>query len=162
MKKQFLSLLLILFTGLLTLNLRAQTPTITLSASSGANVLGTNITASQTIPIGFTMNDLSLQMTGTLPVGKCIYLYIRFTVNVSPTGTTWTNTATFVPLANNLTIPPKTASFVVEAGQPVPCLLKEICPQPSPSDYSPGQIVRFRLLFGTKHVFLQLCGKTAS
>jgi uncharacterized repeat protein (TIGR01451 family) len=119
--------------------------TVTLSANSGANVLGTGLTSSYTSsnPIGFPVNDLSLQMTGSLPVGACLNLLVYFTVNPNPTGTTVTNCATFTPLANTITLPQTCATFTVQQGQPNPCLLKDICaPQ---SNYSPGDTVRFRV-----------------
>jgi uncharacterized repeat protein (TIGR01451 family) len=119
--------------------------TVSLSANSGANVLGTNMTTTYTSanPIGFTVNNLSLQMTGSLPVGACLNLLIYFTVNPNPTGTVVTNCATFVPLSNALTLPQTCAVFTVQQGQPEPCLLKDIC-APKPN-YSPGDTVRFRV-----------------
>ncbi|HAH23368.1 MAG TPA: hypothetical protein DCL77_06380 [Prolixibacteraceae bacterium] len=90
-----------------------------------------------------TVTSLQFQMTGSLPVGGCIYMYVNFTINANPTGTVVTNCATFNPLANALTLPQTCTSFTVEAGTPKPCLLKDICsPQTS---YNPGDIVRFRL-----------------
>ncbi len=96
---------------------------------------------SGSIPSGVT--NLQFQMTGSLPVGACLYLYVYFTVNPNPTGTIVTNCATFTPLSNALTLPQTCVSFTVDAGTPSPCLLKDICsPQ---SSYDPGDIVRFRL-----------------
>lgn len=119
--------------------------TVTLSANSGANVLVTNTTTTFTSsnPVGFTVNDLSMQMTGSLPVGQCIYLMVYFTINTNPAGTVVTNCATFVPLANALALQPTCASFTVDAGHPEPCLLKDICAPKT--NYSPGDTVRFRV-----------------
>jgi len=121
------------------------TTTISLSANSGSNILGTNMTSTYTSanPIGFNVADLSLQMTGSLPVGQCIYLMIYFTIDPNPTGTIVTNCATFVPMANALTLPQTCATFTVQQGAPEPCLLKDIC-APKTS-YSPGDTVRFRV-----------------
>jgi uncharacterized repeat protein (TIGR01451 family) len=121
------------------------TTTVSLSANSGANVLGTNMTSTYTSsnPIGFTVNDLSMQMTGTLPVGQCLNLLIYFTVDPNPTGTVVTNCSSLVPLSTGLNLQPSCVSFTVQQGQPEPCLLKDICaPQ---SNYSPGDTVRFRV-----------------
>jgi uncharacterized repeat protein (TIGR01451 family) len=119
--------------------------TISLSANSGANVLGTNMTTTYTSsnPIGFTVNNISMQMTGTLPVGSCIYLMVYFTVSPNPTGTVVTNCASLVPLSTGLNLQPVCASFTVQQGQPNPCLLKDICAPKS--NYSPGDTVRFRV-----------------
>jgi uncharacterized repeat protein (TIGR01451 family) len=121
------------------------TTTVSLSANGGANVLVTNTTSTftSTNPIGFTVNNLSLQMTGTLPVGQCLYMMVYFTINPNPTGTVINNCATFVPLATGLTLQPACVSFTVQQGQPNPCLLKDIC-APKTS-YSPGDTVRFRV-----------------
>ncbi len=89
------------------------------------------------------VTSLQFQMTGSLPVGGCIYMYVNFTINPNPTATVVTNCATFAPLANALTLPQSCASFTVEAGTPKPCLLKDIC-SPQTSN-NPGDIIRFRL-----------------
>ena len=82
-------------------------------------------------------------MTGTLPVGDCIYLYVYFTIEANPTGTIITNCATFDGLANSLVLSDACVQFTVEEGEPRPCLVKDICsPQ---TDYDPGDIVRFRV-----------------
>ena len=93
--------------------------------------------------IGTPVTSLQFQMTGSLPVGGCIYMYVNFTINPNPTGTVVTNCATFIPLSNALTLAPTCTSFTVEAGAPVPCLLKDIC-SPQTSN-NPGDIIRFRL-----------------
>ncbi|RLD58451.1 MAG: hypothetical protein DRJ01_12545, partial [Bacteroidetes bacterium] len=90
-----------------------------------------------------SVNNIQLQMTGTLPVGNCLYMYVYFTVNSNPTGTVVTNCASFDGLANPLTLSDACVSFTVEAGEPKPCLIKDICsPQ---TDYEPGDILRFRV-----------------
>ncbi len=123
----------------------SATSTVTLSCNTGANVLGTNMTSTYTSsnPIGFTVNNLSMQMTGTLPVGACLNLIIYFTVAPNPTGTVVNNCATFVPLSTGLTLPQTCVSFTVQQGQPNPCLLKDICAPKT--NYSPGDTVRFRV-----------------
>ncbi len=123
----------------------SATTTISLSANSGVNVLATNTNTTYTSanPIGFPVNNLLLQMTGSLPVGSCVYMMVYFTVDPNPTGTVVTNCATFVPLSNSLTLPQTCATFTVQQGQPQPCLLKDICaPQ---TNYSPGDTIRFRV-----------------
>ena len=121
------------------------TTTMALTANSGVDVIAPSITTSSfdSGSLGVTVNDVQLQMTGSLPVGDCINLLIYFTVDSNPTGTTITNCATFDELSNSLTLPQTCVSFIVEEGEPVPCLIKDIC---SPQDsYEPGDIVRFRL-----------------
>jgi uncharacterized repeat protein (TIGR01451 family) len=121
-----------------------STTLVNLSANSGANVIGSNLAAYFTSgTITYPVNSLDLNMTGSLPAGQCIYLYIYFTINANPTGTVVTNCASFNGLANSLTLPQKCTSFTVDAGHPDPCLLKDICsPQ---ANYEPGDIIRFRL-----------------
>ena len=89
------------------------------------------------------VNNLQMQMTGSLPPGGCIYIQVHFTVNPNPTGTVVTNCASVDPLGNSLSLNPACVSFTVEAGTPKPCVIKDVCsPQQS---YNPGDIVRFRL-----------------
>ncbi len=121
------------------------TTTMNITANSGANTIASGINSSyfNSGALSYSVNDLQLQMTGSLPVGACIYLYVYFTVEPNPTGTIVTNCATFNGLANSLSLPQACVSFTVEAGEPDPCILKEICsPQ---TDYEPGDIIRFRL-----------------
>ena len=120
------------------------TTSIDLSANSGANSIATGLSSYfSPTTIGYTVNDLQLQMTSSLPVGACIYLYVYFTVEPNPTGTIVTNCATFNGLSNGLTLPQTCDSFTVDAGAPHPCLVKDVCsPQPS---YDPGDIIRFRI-----------------
>ncbi len=121
------------------------TTTMALSANSGANVISSSISTSffDSGSLTFAVNDLQLQMTGSLPVGDCINLLIYFDVDPNPTGTVVTNCTTFDELSNALTLPQTCVSFTVEEGEPRPCLNKDIC---SPmSSYEPGDIVRFRL-----------------
>ncbi len=121
------------------------TTTMALSANSGANVISSSISTSffDSGLLTFTVNDLQLQMTGSLPVGDCINLLIYFEVNPNPTGTVITNCADFDGLSNALSLAQTCVSFTVEEGEPKPCLNKDIC---SPmSSYEPGDIVRFRL-----------------
>ncbi|MBN2773565.1 MAG: hypothetical protein JXR31_04905 [Prolixibacteraceae bacterium] len=121
------------------------TTTMNITANSGANTIASGISSSyfNSGTIGYTVNDLQLQMTGSLPVGACIYFYVYFTVEPNPTGTIVTNCATFNGLANGLTLPQTCVSFTVDAGEPHACILKDICsPQ---SSYEPGDIIRMRL-----------------
>lgn len=121
------------------------TTTMSLSANSGGNVIASSISSNyfDSGPLAFTVNDLQLQMTGSLPVGDCINLLIYFDIEPNPTGTVITNCADFDGLSNGLTLPQTCVSFTVEEGEPKPCLNKDICsPQ---SSYEPGDIVRFRL-----------------
>lgn len=123
----------------------SATTTMNITANSGANTIASGINSNYFTSgsIGYPVNDLQLQMTGSLPVGNCIYLYVYFTVNPNPTGTVVTNCATFNGLSNSLTLPQTCASFTVDAGTPHPCILKDIC---SPkTSYDPGDIVRFRI-----------------
>ncbi|QIA08725.1 T9SS type A sorting domain-containing protein [Draconibacterium halophilum] len=118
------------------------TTTVDLNINGSSYATGINSTYS-TGTIGTTVNDIQLQMTGSLPVGDCIYMYVEFTVNPNPTGTVVTNCASFDGLANSLSLDDACVSFTVEAGEPRPCIVKDICsPQ---TDYEPGDIVRFRL-----------------
>ncbi len=118
------------------------TTTVDLNINSSSYATGINSTYS-TGTLGTTVNDIQLQMTGSLPVGDCIYMYVYFTVNPNPTGTVVTNCASFDGLANSLSLPDACVSFTVEEGEPRPCIVKDICsPQ---TDYEPGDIVRFRL-----------------
>ena len=121
------------------------TTTMALSANSGGNVISSSISTNyfDSGLIAFTVNDLQLQMTGSLPVGDCINLLVYFDVDPNPTGTVVTNCSTFDGLSNSLTLAQTCVSFTVEEGQPKPCLNKDIC---SPmASYEPGDIVRFRL-----------------
>jgi uncharacterized repeat protein (TIGR01451 family) len=122
----------------------SPTTTINLTANAGAMILAPSITTSffDSGPVS-GISNLKLKMTGSLPVGSYIYLYVYFTVNPNPTGTVVTNCSTFNGLANALTLPQTCASFTVDAGQPKPCILKDIC---SPkASYNPGDTLRFRL-----------------
>ena len=121
------------------------TTTMALSANSGANVISSSITTNSFSSgiLGYPVSDLQLQMTGTLPVTKCIYMYIYFTVEPNPTGTVVTNCADFDGLANSLTLPQACVSFTVDEGEPHPCLLKDICSLQA--SYEPGDIIRFRI-----------------
>lgn len=119
--------------------------TMALLANSGANTIASSITTNyfDSGTIGFTVNDLQLQMTGVLPVGQCIYMYVYFEVAPNPTGTVVSNCADFDPLNNSLSIPQACVSFTVEEGEPHPCILKDVCsPQ---TEYEPGDIIRFRI-----------------
>lgn len=123
-------------------NANAST-TMNLNINSTPFATGINAGSYSTGNITSTVTNLQFQMTGTMPVGACLYMYVYFTVNPNSTGTVVTNCATFVPLSNSLTLPQACVQFTVDAGAPVPCLLKDIC---SPkSSYNPGDIVRFRL-----------------
>jgi len=122
----------------------ANTP-VTITANSGANTVVNNLTSNwyDSGTIGFNVSNLQFAMTGSLPVGSCLYIYIYFNILSNPAGTQITNCATFNGLQNNLTLPQACTTFTVAAGQPDPCLLKDICsPQ---TDYEPGDIIRFRL-----------------
>ena len=113
--------------------------------ADGTTTLGSGITTSSfnTGPLTSSPSSLELQMTGSLPVGECVYMYIYFTIDPNPTGTLVSNCAEFIPLTNALTLPETCVDFTVEAGEPKPCLIKDICnPQTS---YDPGDIIRFRL-----------------
>ena len=121
------------------------TTTMSLSANSGANTIASSITTSyfDSGTLGFTVNDLQLQMTGSLPVGQCIHMYIYFEVEPNPTGTIVTNCADFDGLSNSLSLSQACVSFTVDEGEPQACVLKDVC---SPlASYDPGDIVRFRL-----------------
>ncbi len=121
------------------------TTTMSLFANSGANTIAPSITTSyfDSGTLGFTVNDLQLQMTGSLPVGQCIHMYIYFEVDPNPTGTIVTNCADFDGLLNSLSLSQACVSFTVEEGEPHACVLKDVC---SPlASYDPGDIVRFRL-----------------
>lgn len=123
----------------------SATTTMNITANSGANTIASGINTSYVTSgaIGYGVSNLQLSMTGSLPVGNCIYLYVYFTVNPNPTGTVVTNCATFNGLSNALTLPQTCVSFTVDAGAPHACILKDIC---SPkSSYDPGDIVRFRV-----------------
>ncbi len=100
-------------------------------------------TSYNTGPLAMGVNNIQLQMTGSLPVSSCIYMYVYFTIEPNPTGTVITNCANFDGLANSLTLQPTCVDFTVEAGAPKPCLIKDIC-SPATS-YEPGDILRFRL-----------------
>jgi len=120
-------------------------PTTTMNLVVNGSPYATGITNSYSSGAltGPPVTSLQFQMTGSLPVGGCIYMYVNFTINPNPVGTIVTNCATFNGLANGLTLPQSCVQFTVAAGAPVPCLLKDICsPQPS---YNPGDIVRFRV-----------------
>jgi uncharacterized repeat protein (TIGR01451 family) len=123
----------------------SPTTTVNITANGGANTLVTGLNANSwnSGAIGYTVNNLQFAMTGSLPVGQCLYIIVNFTINPNPVGTVVTNCATFNGMSNGLTLPQTCASFTVAAAQPDPCLIKDICaPQ---TDYEPGDIIRMRL-----------------
>jgi uncharacterized repeat protein (TIGR01451 family) len=123
----------------------SPTTTVNITANGGANtiVTGLNTNSWSSGAIGYTVNNLQFSMTGSLPVGQCLYIIVNFTVNANPVGTVVNNCAVFNGLSNGLTLPNTCASFTVAAAQPDPCLVKDICaPQ---TDYEPGDIIRMRL-----------------
>jgi uncharacterized repeat protein (TIGR01451 family) len=123
----------------------SATTTMSLAANSGVDIINSGITSNfyDSGPLAFSVNDLQWQMTGTLPVGNWINLYIYFTVDANPPGTLVQNCASFDGLANNLTLSDACVSFTVGEGEPKPCVLKEVC---SPeTSYEPGDILRFRM-----------------
>lgn len=119
------------------------TTTMNLEINSSPFASGISSSYYTTGPITSTVSNIELQMTGSLPVGNCIYVYIYFTIDPNPTGTVITNCAQWNGLANGLTLPQSCISFTVLAGEPKPCLIKDICS--TASEYEPGDIVRFRL-----------------
>jgi uncharacterized repeat protein (TIGR01451 family) len=123
----------------------SPTTTVNITANGGANTLVTGLNANSWSSgnIGYPVNNIQFAMTGSLPVGQCLYIIVNFTINPNPVGTVVTNCATFNGLSNGLTLPNACASFTVAAAQPDPCLVKDICaPQ---TDYEPGDIIRMRL-----------------
>ncbi len=121
----------------------SSTTSVNLNINSTPFATGITSSGYSTGALTGPVNQLQLQMTGSLPVGSCLYMYVYFTVNPNPTGTIVTNCANFVPLSNPLTLNPACVQFTVDAGAPQACLLKDICsPQ---SEYEPGDVVRFRL-----------------
>lgn len=121
------------------------TTTMALTANSGVDVIASSITTSyfDSGTLGIGVSNLQWQMTGSLPVGACIHMYIYFNIDPNPTGTVITNCADFDGLSNSLSLPQTCVSFTVDAGEPHPCVLKQVC---SPlTSYEPGDIVRFRL-----------------
>ncbi len=123
----------------------SSTTTMALTANSGGNTIASQINTNffDSGSLGFTVNDLQWQMTGSLPAGDWINMYIYFTVQPNPPGTVVENCASFDGLANNLTLQDACVSFTVAEGEPKPCVLKEVC---SPEDsYEPGDVLRFRL-----------------
>gem|GEM_PF-862529 len=123
----------------------SPTTTVNITANGGANTLVTGLNANSWSSgnIGYAVTDLQFAMTGSLPVGQCLYIIVNFTINANPVGTVVNNCATFNGLSNGLTLPNACASFTVAAAQPDPCLIKDICaPQ---TDYEPGDIIRMRL-----------------
>jgi uncharacterized repeat protein (TIGR01451 family) len=123
----------------------SATTTMSLTANSGVDPINSSITTNfyDSGPLSITVNDLQWQMTGSLPVGDWINLYIYFTVDANPPGTVIENCASFDGLANNLPLNDACVTFTVGEGEPKPCVLKEVC---SPDDsYEPGDILRFRL-----------------
>ncbi|WP_297087844.1 T9SS type A sorting domain-containing protein [uncultured Draconibacterium sp.] len=126
------------------INIYNANATTTVDLNINGSSYASGITSTYTTgTLGTTVNDIQLQMTGSLPVGDCVYMYVYFTVNPNPTGTVVTNCASFDGLANSLSLNDACVSFTVEEGEPRPCIVKDICsPQ---SDYDPGEIVRFRL-----------------
>jgi len=123
----------------------SATTTMSLTANSGVDPINSSITTNfyDSGPLSITVNDLQWQMTGSLPVGDWINLYVYFTVDANPPGTVVENCASFDGLANNLNLNDACVTFTVGEGEPKPCVLKEVC---SPDDsYEPGDILRFRL-----------------
>jgi uncharacterized repeat protein (TIGR01451 family) len=123
----------------------SPTTTVNITANGGANTLvtGLNTNSWSSGNIGYAVNNLQFSMTGSLPVGQCLYIIINFTIQPNPVGTVVNNCATFNGLSNGLTLPQTCASFTVAAAVPDPCLVKDICaPQ---TDYEPGDIIRMRL-----------------
>jgi len=115
---------------------------LNLNGSSYASGITSTYTTG-TITTPSTVNTIQMQMTGSLPVGDCVYMYVYFTIESNPTGTVVTNCASFDGLANSLTLSDACVSFTVEEGAPKPCLIKDICsPQAS---YDPGDIIRYRI-----------------
>lgn len=122
----------------------SATTTMSLTANSGVDVINSSITNYfDSGPLSFSVNNLQWQMTGSLPVGNWIHLYIHFTVAPNPTGTIVENCATFNGLSNGLTLNDACVTFTVDEGAPRPCVVKDVC---SPeTEYEPGDIVRFRI-----------------
>jgi len=117
--------------------------TTTMNLQINGSPYATGINNYYTSPSLSGVTSVQFQMTGSLPVGGCIYMYINFTVNPNPTGTIVTNCATFNGLANALTLPQVCVPFTVAAGAPLPCIFKEIC---SPkTSYVPGDTIRYRI-----------------
>jgi uncharacterized repeat protein (TIGR01451 family) len=121
------------------------TTPVNITANSGGNTIVSGLTSSwyDSGTIGYNVSNLQFAMTGSLPVGSCLYMYIYFNINSNPAGTQITNCATFNGLANGLTLPQTCTTFTVAAGTPEPCLLKDICS--TQTDYEPGDVIRFRL-----------------
>ncbi len=120
-----------------------STTTVNLNLNNNPFATGISTGSYTTGNITTAVSNLQLQMTGSMPVGACLYMYVYFTVNPNPTGTVVSNCASFAPLSNSLNLNPACVQFTVDEGAPVPCLLKDVCsPQ---SSYAPGDIVRFRL-----------------
>ena len=123
----------------------SSTTVMNLTANTGNDIIGSNITSNyfDSGILGISVNNLQIQMTGNLPVGQCIHMYVYFEVGPNPTGTIVENCASFDGLTNNLSLPDACISFTVDSGQPHACLNKDIC---SPlASYNPGDTVRFRL-----------------
>lgn len=120
------------------------TTTVDLNLNGSSYASGITSTYSTgTITSPATVNTVQLQMTGSLPVGDCIYMYVYFTIEPNPTGTVVTNCASFDGLSNSLSLSDACVSFTVEEGAPKPCLVKDVC---SPlASYEPGDILRFRV-----------------
>jgi len=128
------------------INIYNANATTTVNLNLNGSSYATGITSSYTtgsITSPSTVTDIQLQMTGSLPVGDCLYLYVYFTIEPNPTGTVVTNCASFDGLSNSLSLSDACVSFTVEEGAPKPCVVKDICsPQ---TDYQPGDILRFRV-----------------
>ncbi len=119
------------------------TTTVDLNVNGSTYASGISSTYTSGTITSPTVNSIQLQMTGSLPVGDCIYMYVYFTIEPNPTGTVVTNCASFDGLANGLTLSDACVSFTVEEGAPKPCLIKDIC---SPlASYEPGDIIRYRI-----------------
>jgi uncharacterized repeat protein (TIGR01451 family) len=131
-------------TGINVYNADATT-TFSLTANNGNDVLSNNISGYYNSGnIGYTINDINLEMTNEHPVDKCIFMRVYFTIdNNVTTGQQITNCAHFDGQQNNLTLSDACVSFVAEDGEPRPCLNKDICDVQT--DYEPGDTLRFRL-----------------
>ena len=120
------------------------TANVIVNTTGSPTTLATGASSTYISPaITYPVSDVKLEMTGTLPVGQSVYLQIYFTVDANPPGTVVQNCATFDGLSNSLTLSPACVSFTVAAGQPDPCLVKDVCDLQA--SYEPGDIIRFRI-----------------
>ena len=105
------------------INIYNANATTTVNLNLNGSSYATGITSSYTtgsITSPSTVTDIQLQMTGSLPVGDCLYLYVYFTIEPNPTGTVVTNCASFDGLSNSLSLSDACVSFTVEEGAPKP------------------------------------------